>query len=133
MKLVRENAILPFTAGEDLSELEGYPVVLENDAIVTCKDGTGEKPLGVLLHGAKQGEQVSVALCVGLAGTVKLALAAAVSAGDRLMMVEYLSAGECAAKRSDSGSRIDFAIALEDGVADELIEAALFNPIYISA
>ena len=59
VSVVRENAIVPFTAGPDLTGLEGYPVEIdENDyTIKHCEDPTASTPICVLVKGGKAGEQ----------------------------------------------------------------------------
>lgn len=129
--IVRDNAILPFTALDDITGKEGYPVVYENqDYVQIAGDSAGALPLGILLKGGKAGETVSVAIASGgLAGTVRLKLGAPVTAiGQFLRMID--SPGGCTFAPDSSGERIVMAQALETGLADEKIEAVLFTPEY---
>ncbi len=130
-KLTRENAILPFIAGSDLTGKEGYPVLVDSGLLEVCDDETGNPPLGVLIQGCKAGEQATVAIQAGLAGTVKVKIANnIVEVGQILSMVSTPSG--CQAGNA-GGERHEFARALETGVTDELIEAVLFHPIYYAS
>ncbi|MCC5808618.1 MAG: hypothetical protein JJU00_19985 [Opitutales bacterium] len=73
-KLTRENAIVPLTAGMDLSEYVGFPVYANNDGDAVVLEHGGRRAIGVLLSPGKEGEQVSVAL-FGSSGTVKVYVA----------------------------------------------------------
>lgn len=128
MQLVRTNAILPFAAlaDADFTGLEGRWV--DSDAAtgrVKLITAANQMPLGVILKGAKAPEKNSIAICIGLAGTVRLKLGANVQFGDTLK----LRADAKVEAATGGGGEVLVGIALEAGVADELIEAALCTPM----
>lgn len=133
--IVRENAILPFTAETDLTGLEGRPITFGGGGggplVQVAEDAAGTLPIGVLLKGGKAGETVTVALAAGgLAGTVRVKLSQPVTTGQYLKLIDHIS-GCFFGPAGLSGERIVMAQALEDGVADEKIEAVLFKPEYL--
>jgi hypothetical protein len=131
--IVRENAILPFTALHDMTGMEGRPIGYENGTNVQVSaDAGGSLPIGVLLKGGKAGETVSVAIAAGgLSGTVRLLIAAPVNVGQYLRLVDGTS--RCLFGPAGSGERIVMAQALETGLAGEKIEAVLFKPEYFAS
>lgn len=129
-KLTRENAILPFpTSAEQEGSLYGHIVGLFNGVLTGSDPGSANPPLGACIHQEDPGEPATVALMSGgLAGTVKLKLDGAVSVGN------YLVLGDGGLVYADPGvgARIQVGQALEDGVAEEFIEAVLFHPITLA-
>lgn len=129
--LVRTNAILSFVAENDLTGREGFPVfTVSARSVALIDDPEYHEVLGVLLSDGAAGEEVSVAVCAGLAGTVKVKLAEAVSRAGIPLKLAQMPDGDffCAAAPTTLGARLEFAVALEPGAAGELIEAALFQP-----
>ncbi|MGF1451461.1 MAG: hypothetical protein ACFB21_05245 [Opitutales bacterium] len=130
MHLARTNAILPFFPASDLRGAEGrFATVDQTDGLLYIS-GLTERLAGVITFGGNVGEPCSVAMSAGgLAGTVKVKLAAPVTA-----VGQYLQLNEDGSVSPDSGSgtRILVAQAVETGVADELIEAILFRPYTLS-
>lgn len=127
MKLTRTNAILPFIAYEDLTGKEGHFVISYSPTEVRLVEDNGDlsdRVLGVIIEGAPQGEPVSIALCSGLAGTVKVKLSApVVDLSSRLS----LDVGGTVNASLPAGT-VRVAWPLESGVAGEMIEAVLFDP-----
>lgn len=115
--LTRDTALFSFASAADLTGKEGYAVEIESGK-VELWDGTGAL-FGVVVDGDATSGRNTVASFAGASGTVKVKLNGTVSAGDRL---EVESGGTWI---THSGSDDVFGVAIEDGVADELIEAAL--------
>jgi hypothetical protein len=136
MKLCRTNALLPFPPyqSEDYTAKAGYPVLLEDGAAIIAGDATGDPPFGVIVEGAKAPEKVTVAVAAGgLAGTVRVKLAQAVTAPGTLLKLVDTAAGVAFGPDTGTGARIVMAQALETGAIGELIEAVLFKPITYNA
>lgn len=119
--ITRANAIIPIANTADLSGKEGHFV---------DKDGNlaGETaPFGVVTEGyaaigERNGNHSSVAVCAGgVAGTVAVKLAADASRGDFV--------GSDANSKADPAAAIKCAQLLEDGKAEELVEAVLFKAV----
>jgi hypothetical protein len=132
-KLTRENAILPFPPNSDLTGKEGHIVSIQTNgnvgAVALYSVSGGLPPFGVVLLGSNAGEKTSVAISSGgLAGTIKVKLSAPVKAGEELQIDETGTVSP----DSGSGNRIIVGLALEAGVADELIEAVLFRPVALT-
>ena len=123
--LARPNAILSFEANADLTGYVGRFIVLSAGKAALLSSAT-VKPLGVLLCDGKADERVTVALGAGgLAGTVRVKLAATVST-----IGAYLQTTADGRVQTDAGTgaRTLVAQALETGVTDELVEAILIAP-----
>jgi len=126
----RTNAILPVAAynDADLVDLEGYWVKAHAaSGTVTLVTGATDYPFGLILKGATPPEKNSIAIPVGLAGTVRVKLGADVDFGD---MLKIRADATCETAAFASGEVI-VALALEAGVSGELIEAALCTPLYV--
>lgn len=139
VSIVRDNAILSFTAAIDLTGHEGRAIVATAQNEVTLMiEPEHEIPLGVLVKGGKAGEQVSVALAHGgLAGTVRIKLAKPVTQIGTVLSLNisddptdphfgFAPAELC-------GTCLRWALALETGVAGERIEGILFPPLKAAA
>lgn len=127
MKLTRENAILPFTAAEDLTGKEGHFVYAYSATevrLAETDDDLADRILGVIIDGASQGEKVSIALNVGLAGTVKVKLSDTVNTLSKRLSIDIGGS----VNGAEAVGKIRVAWPLETGVAGELIEAVLFDP-----
>lgn len=130
MQLVRTNAILPFAAlaDADLTGLEGYFVKADaasgRVALVTAANNN---PFGVILNGVEAPEKNSIALTVGLAGTVRVKLGGNVSFGATLK----LRADARVDAATGAAGEMLVGFALESGTADDLVEAALATPILL--
>jgi hypothetical protein len=123
--LARTNAILSIEAAADLTGYVGRFVVLTAGKVALVSSAT-VKPFGVLLTDGKAGDRVTVAVGAGgLAGTVRVKLAAAVNT-----VGAYLQTTADGRTQTDAGTgaRTVTAQALETGAIDELIEAVLIAP-----
>ena len=114
--LTRDTALFSFASAADLTDKEGYAVEVESGK-VELWDGTGTL-FGVVVDGDTTSGRNTVATFAGASGTVKVKLNGTVSAGN---LLEIESGGTFIARSSNDA----YAMAIEDGVADELIEAAL--------
>jgi|1_EtaG_2_1085319.scaffolds.fasta_scaffold00400_4 hypothetical protein len=114
--LTRDTALFSFASAADLTDKEGYAVEVESGK-VELWDGTGTL-FGVVVDGDTTSGRNTVATFAGASGTVKVKLNGTVSAGN---LLEIESGGTFIAQSSNDA----YAMAIEDGVADELIEAAL--------
>ena len=114
--LTRDAALFSFASAADLTDKEGYAVEVESGK-VELWDGTGTL-FGVVVDGDTTSGRNTVATFAGASGTVKVKLNGTVSAGN---LLEIESGGTFIAQSSNDA----YAMAIEDGVADELIEAAL--------
>jgi hypothetical protein len=114
--LTRDTALFSFASAADLTDKEGYAVEVESGK-VELWDGTGTL-FGVVVDGDTTSGRNTVATFAGASGTVKVKLNGTVSAGN---LLEIESGGTFIARASNDA----YAMAIEDGVADELIEAAL--------
>lgn len=131
--IVRDNAIIPITAGQDLTGYEGRPVILFDGEAMIADSAADYQPFGVLLKGGKAGETVSVAVAAGgFAGTVRILVMENVSAGNYLQVKTTGSAPYGAFGKTTVFERYVLAQALEDGLEGEKIEAVLFKPEYFT-
>ena len=121
---IKPKAIVPITAGEDLTAAEGRFVKLSNGKAVSIAAAT-DSPFGVVIEGAAANEMAGVAVCGGNAGTLHIVAAGNITKGSYCQMT---AAGKIIAD-SGTGARIICAIALEAGTEDQLIEAVLLTPI----
>jgi len=114
--LTRDTAIFAFTGDADLTDKEGYAVEIESG---NCSlwDGTGDL-FGVIVDGDTTSGKNTVASFAAASGTVKVKLNGTVSAGD---LLEAESGGTFIKRASGDAT----AMAIEDGTATELVEAAL--------
>jgi hypothetical protein len=129
MNLVRSNAIISISTGEDLTGKVGYFVFMGSNTDVCLINGALEPPLGLLLTEGKAYERVTVAIPGGLAGTVRVKLAGEAYIGSRLQLT---SDGRVMAHDNEF-PRMIVGVALEAGVTGELIEASLQTPTYTPA
>jgi hypothetical protein len=114
--LTRDTALFSFASAADLTDNEGYAVEVESGK-VELWDGTGDL-FGVIVDGDTTSGRNTVASFAGASGTVKVKLNGTVSAGDLL----EAESGGTFIKRSSGDAT---AMAIEDGTATELVEAAL--------
>lgn len=129
----RTNAILPFKAGNDFTGKEGHAIRF-NKATGTIVEAGTFSPLGVLNQSGPQDETLSVAI-VGASGTFKVRLGAAAETSDHLVVDQGTHGSQFfpldTTTPGDQHERYRCAIALEDGAADELVEAILYDPVQI--
>ena len=121
---IKTKAIVPLTAGEDLSGKEGFFVKLSSGEAILVTAAT-DKPFGVILEGADDGEMVSVAVCGGNVGTLHVAAGGIIAAGAYCQ----LEAEGDVITDSGAGARVVCAIALQAAVDGQLIEALAITPV----
>jgi hypothetical protein len=125
MSQPRSNTIIPITPAADHSGKEGYAVKIVSGeaALVT---NISDAPIGVIVEGADTDGKDSVALIgAGLTGTVLVKLGTSPGTVNLGTYLEIKSDGTFKADAGTSGTVC--AVALESGVAGELIEAALLT------
>lgn len=120
---VKTNAILALTPSADQTLLEGYFVEVAA-GVASVVNAATDIPLGVILDGEDVDGKSSIAVAGGFAGTCKVKLSGAVSQGD----LGQLAADGTVITDSGAGARVIVCRFLEDGVADELVEAVIFLP-----
>jgi len=118
--LTRDNAIFAMTPAADQTGKEGYAVkvVAGEAAISTAHNGN----FGVILDGETTSGKSTVASMAGASGTVKVKLGATPGT---VVMGSLLMVHTDATWKLHTGSNNVCAVAIEDGVATNLIEAAL--------
>ena len=125
--LARTNAVIPLAAASDLTDKVGCFVVRTGDTVALATN-PAVKPFGVLLTDGTPGEQVTVAVATGgLAGTVRVKLAAAVTVSGAFL--QLAANGRVVPENPADPARCVCALALETGAINELIEAVVFNPL----
>jgi hypothetical protein len=116
------NGLVAFIAASDQTGKDGYFV---DSAGVIITDAFAI-PYGVITDGGAEGALTTVALCAGgYAGslTVKIAAATAtISKGTRLQLTSNGTV------RANIGTGTIVAVAIQAGVADELVEGVLIEP-----
>ena len=127
--LARTNAIVTHKAAYDLTGKVGHFTLLTSTPLVELWS-ENNIVFGVLMTDGKAGENVTVALSAGgLAGTVRVRLAATVTYASQYLQI---TADGRVVPDTGSGDRILVAQALETGVTGELIEAVLFRPVTLT-
>lgn len=129
MKLTRENAILHAKTTTDLTGAVGCLANVSNTNVASEWDPDGDPPAYLIIHA--EADSVSVVpLHGGLAGTVKVKLLEAVSVGHELYFaIQGQNKGFVdRIEETVPGSFFICALALEAGVAGEMVEAVLFRP-----
>jgi hypothetical protein len=128
-KLTRVNAIIHARTAQDLSASVGCIANLNNSNLVTPWDPDGDPPSCFIIHAETDSVSV-VPLHGGLGGTVIVKLLAEVSAGHELYFaIQGADRGFVdRIEETVSGSFFICALALEGGVAGEMVEAVLFRP-----
>ena len=118
--LTRDNAIFAMTPAADQTGKEGYAVkvVAGEAAISTAHNGN----FGVILDGETTSGKSTVASMAGASGTVKVKLGATPGT---VVMGSLLMVHTDATWKLHTGSNNVSAVAIEAGVATNLIEAAL--------
>ncbi len=131
---VKTNAILAIPTAESHSANDGCFIKLD-DGKSKIVSAANAAPFGVILSGAPEGGNDSVAVCAGgYSGTLRVKLSknpGNIDAGT-LLVLDGTSLGTVKAAPA-SGARVVVAQALEWGTADELIEAVLVTPIVYNA
>ena len=121
----RVNAILPFLIDVDTTDKVGYFIMPSEPERFAICDDEYSTVVGVIVKGATTAEKASIAIAPGgLAGTVKVKLSGPiVTVGQRLQLNFDGSVNPDAG----TGGRQIVGMALELGVAGELIEAVIHN------
>jgi len=133
MKLARSNALLPVPTdpAEPILGKEGYAAVLI-DGVAYVQDDATSNPFGVIVEAGAS--KATIAVCAGgLAGTVRVKLAAAVTIVGRDLSLVSTAQGCAFGPAPGSGARVIAAQSLETGAVGELIEAVLFKPIFYAS
>ena len=134
-KLTRENAVVPLTAGMDLTGYTGCPVFIDNDGNAVVILEPSARPYGVLVTEGKEGEQVTVAMW-GCGGTVK----ARIAVGSPLPAGHTIVIGSTFADSIAFTHEPDNAMALFERIAARLVapadssglhEVVLMNPQWV--
>ena len=118
--LTRDNAIFAMTPAADQTGKEGYAVkiVAGEAALSTALSGN----FGVILDGETTSGKSTIASMAGASGTVKVKLG---STPGPVVIGSSLMVHTDGTWKLHSGSNNVCAVAIEDGVATNLIEAAL--------
>ena len=117
--LTRDTAIFALTPAADQTGKEGYAVKIATGeaAIATADSGN----FGVILDGETTAGKSTIASMAGASGTVKVKLSGTVALGGNLMIHTD------GTWKAHASTKIVAGVAMEAGVADELVEAALVN------
>ena len=125
--VAREQALVRLAnkASTDLTGKEGYAVVF-NSGLDLAATANLASTLGVITNGGAT--ESDIAVCGAYGGVVRVKVAGAVTVGAKLAVG---NGGTFTAYTSGAGTVV--AVALQDGSADELVEAALLTPITFTA
>jgi hypothetical protein len=115
--LTRDNAIFAMTGATDLSDKEGYAVKIVGSTVALATADTGI--FGVVLDGEATTGKSTIASMAGASGTVKVKL------GDTVALGGNLKVHTDGKFRAHTTTLNVSAVAMEAGVVDDLIEAAL--------
>jgi len=116
---LREDAILPFTPATDLTEYRGYGVTIAGE-LCTLGASATVKQKGIILEGSDVDGQTMVAILGAVSGGLPVKLGGVVTKGDSLQQ----GADGRWVTDAGAGARIVSLVALESGIANEIIEAA---------
>ena len=123
----REILIVALTPTADHTGKEGY-AVKNSSGSAALGAAVTDVPIGVITEGSTTAGKSSVALC-GYHGSVKLKLGSSPGSVVAFSKLEMSTDGTANLARGTTG-RIVYAIALESGSANELIEARLLDLPY---
>jgi hypothetical protein len=124
----RDNAVLPFTPAADYSDKVGQSVTLSG-VTATLSASATTVARGIILDGGVDADsQISVGIISALGAPVRVKLGGTVAAG--AMLVQHTDGTYIT--DPGSGARVQSFLALEAGVAGELIEAAPQTPLTLS-
>lgn len=129
MKLARENAILHAKTSTDMRDRVGCAAFMFGSISVSDWEVDGDPPNCFIIHAEEDSVSI-VPLNGGLSGTVKVKLLGEVAVGKELYFAVQ-GADRGFVDKLDApitGSFYVCALALESGVAGELVEAVLFRP-----
>jgi hypothetical protein len=128
-KLTRTNAILYAKTASDMRNRIGCAALMFGGLTVSDWETDGDPPNCFIIHAEEDSVSV-VPLHGGLGGTIKVKLLGEASVGKELYFAVQ-GADRGFVVREDepiSGSFYICALALEGGVAGEMVEAVLFRP-----
>ena len=127
-KFVRDSAVYPFTPATDMTNNKGYTVTLAGETATLSASATVPAE-GVVLDGEPTTGKASVAILGAGIPPVLMKCSGTITKGDK---VAQHTDGRIKTDPG-TGARVVLGIAMEDGVADELIEVATFTPITFTA
>ena len=120
---IKTNAIIPVTAGEDLSNKEGFLVKLLDGKAILVTAAT-DIPFGVVIDGAESGSMASIAVCGGNVGTLHISAGGTIAQGAYMQ----LEAEGDVITDAGTGARVIVGVALEAATDGALIEAVMITP-----
>lgn len=123
----RGNAIYPFTPSADQTDKIGYLVDIANDTATISSSAT-TPARGIIMDGGKVGGQSSIGILGALNGSVPGKLSGPVTKGDRLQQ----AADGSLLTDAGAGARVLVGVAMETGVAGDLIEIVTHAPLTMS-
>lgn len=127
----RGDQVIPITPSADHTGKEGYFVDLSSGEAVISATAT-VAPFGLILEGQKTTAKDAIAL-PGVSGTVKVKVTGTSPGTIALGSVLILAPEDGTAKLDEgTAARVQVAVALEAGAANELIEARLIEPVVIA-
>ena len=124
---IKTNAILRLTPATDCSDKEGYGVTIAGD-VATLGASATVINRGIILEGGTVAQGISVGILGAMAGTAHVKLSGAVTKGDKLQQ----AADGTWVTDTGAGARVCSLIALETGIAGDLIEAAPQTPVTLA-
>ena len=125
--LTRAVAIVGLTPSADHTDKEGYLVGIAGD-VATISASATVPAKGVILDGNDTDGESSVGILGALPGTVRLKTSGAITKGDR---VQQAADGTVVTDAGPGNARVVVGVALETGVAGDLIEVATFAPMIL--
>jgi hypothetical protein len=126
-KYTRASAIIALTPAATMVDKEGYGCTFTSDTATISSSGT-VICTGIILEGAATTGKASIGIIGALSGPVRVCLGGAVTKGAAL--VQHTDGTWIT--DPTSGARVKSWIALETGVAGQLIEAANLTPVTLS-
>lgn len=126
-KYTRGAAIIALTPATDLTGKEGYGCTIAGDTATIGASATVINT-GIILEGGATTDKISVGIIGALGAPVRVALGGTVTKGDALIQKND---GTWITDPA-TGNRVKSFIALESGVATQLIEAANLTPVSLT-
>lgn len=124
-KLAQDHGVIALTPTADQTNSRGYFVEASSGSAAIVNAAT-DIPIGVIVDGQTTSGKSSIAVAPGLIVKVKVG-----STPGTINLGTYLTVKNDGTVIADAGSgaRVQVARALESGVATELIDAVLINPV----
>lgn len=126
-KYTRSAAIIALTPAATMVDKEGYGCTISGDTATIGASATVINT-GIILEGAATSGKASIGIIGALGGPVRVMLSGTVTKGAALVQ----AADGSWVTDPASGARVKSFIALESGVAGQLIEAANLTPVTLS-